>query len=91
MKGVIVFTMEGCPHCQHFKKMLDEQNVSFLEYDIHKHQEEYDYFVKTTQNDFVPAFMLYDDGVKPDKLMCYAPIRDFNELHEGVKIIKGFL
>lgn len=90
MKGVAVFTMKGCPHCQDFKNMLNEENILFLEYDIHEEPEAFDYFVKTTNIDYIPAFMLYDDE-ESDNLLCYAPTRDFNQLDEGVSIIKGFL
>lgn len=91
MKGVIVFTMKGCPHCGDFKKMLEDEKILFLEYDIHEHLEEYDYFVNKTKIDYIPAFMLYNDSITPDKLICYAPTRDFNQLNEGVQIIKDFL
>lgn len=91
MKGVVLFTMKGCPHCGEFKKMLAEEKILFLEYDIYEHPMEYDYFVRTTNVDYIPAFMLYNDEITPDNLICCAPTRDFNQLHEGVQIIKDFL
>jgi glutaredoxin len=91
MKGVAVFTMKGCPHCQVFKKMLTEENILFLEYDINEEPEAFDYFVRTTEIDYIPAFMLYNEESDEDKILCYAPTKDFNHLNEGVKIIKDFL
>ena len=40
MKQVVVFTMDGCPHCQEFKKILSENSVEFVNRDIHEHSDE---------------------------------------------------
>ena len=41
-----------------------------------------------TENDFVPAFMIIESPDENPKTMLFAPDRDFNEIEDGVKIIK---
>jgi hypothetical protein len=45
-------------------------------------------FVEITENDFVPAFMIIESPDENPKTMLFAPDRDFNEIEDGVKIIK---
>jgi hypothetical protein len=48
-------------------------------------------FVSITKNEYVPAFMLIESqGQENSKTELYAPERDYDELDEGVKIIKEF-
>ena len=47
-KLAILFTMKSCPHCQDFKKMLDEAELDYIERDIYEYEEEYNLFVEAT-------------------------------------------
>ena len=87
----VVFTMKGCPHCVSFKDMLNEKNIPFVDRDIEEYEEEYDLFVEATGNDFVPAFMLIEnpESDKPTTEL-YAPDRDFEDIGQGLSIIKEF-
>ena len=88
-KLVILFTMEGCPYCVQMKDQLKESNIDFVERDINEHKDEYDMFVDITENEFVPAFMIVESPDTDDhKSYLYAPERDYNEIEEGVAIIK---
>ncbi len=88
-KLVILFTMEGCPYCVQMKDQLTESDIDFVERDINEHKDEYDMFVEITENDFVPAFMIVESPDTDDhKSYLYAPERDYNEIEEGVAIIK---
>lgn len=90
-KIAVVFTMKTCPHCHDFKKMLNEAGIEFFDRDIDEYEEEYDMFVEATGNDFVPAFMLVEnpESEKPNSRLC-VPDRDFEDIDEGLKIIKEF-
>ena len=80
--------MEGCPFCSMMKDKLNEEQIEYYERDIEKYDEEYEMFVEITQNEYVPAFMIIEpDDVAPKSLL-FAPERDFNDIDEGVKIIK---
>ena len=88
-KIVILFTMEGCPYCVQMKDQLTESNINFVERDIDEHKDEYDMFVEITENEYVPAFMIVESPDTDDhKSYLYAPERDYNEIEEGVAIIK---
>jgi glutaredoxin len=90
-KIAVVFTMKSCPHCQDFKKMLNEAGIEYYDRDIEEFEEEYDMFVEATGNDFVPAFMLVEnpESEKPNTNL-YAPDRDYEDIEQGLKIIKEF-
>ena len=91
-KVVILFTMESCPYCHMLKEMLDKENITYYDRDINEHKEEYDMFVEATQNEFVPAFMLIESPESDEpSTNLYAPERDFDDLEDGVNIIKEFV
>lgn len=88
-KLVILFTMNGCPFCDMMKEQLIESDISFVERDIVEHEDEYNMFVEVTENEYVPAFMIVESPDTDDhKSYLYAPERDYNEIEEGVAIIK---
>jgi glutaredoxin len=87
-KLLLVYTMKGCPHCVDFKKMLDENKVDYYERDINIHEEEYGMFKEITENDFVPAFMIVENPDDEPFSHLFAPERDYNEIEEGIGIIK---
>ena len=84
-KILILFTMKGCNYL-YFK---NENNIEYFVRDINQHKEEYDLFVEATKNEFVPAFIIIDDDDENNpKSYLYAPERDFNEISDGIEIIK---
>jgi glutaredoxin len=85
-KNLAVFTMEGCPYCVDFKKMLKDNNIEFTELDINEHQEEYEMFVEITKNEYVPAFMIIEGG--GESVEFFAPERDYEELDQALEIIR---
>lgn len=93
MKKVILYTMEGCPHCADMKNMLREARIKFSERDIHKYEKEYDLFVEATGNEYIPAFMLMtiDENKKPTDVTLMAPDDDFQELKEAVEKVRRYL
>jgi glutaredoxin len=93
MKVTVVYTMKGCPFCTMMKEELDKQNIFYLERDINEHEEEYDDFVKVTENEYVPALMLLtiDDNDTPSDIHFLAPERDFQDIYEGVELVKGYV
>jgi glutaredoxin len=90
--NVVVYTMKGCPFCTDFKDMLVKENIEFFDRDIEEYKDEYDLFVEITENEYVPAFMIIEgDEQKQPISSLYAPERDFNDLDEGIEIIKSKL
>ena len=84
--------MKGCPHCTTFKQMLNDNDIDFYDRDIDEYSDEFDIFVEITGKDYVPSFMLVDESESDEPIpTLYAPEADFNELEEGLEIIKNFL
>lgn len=90
-KITVLFTMKGCPFCVDLKEMLEKENISFVDRDIHEYEEEYNLFVEVTQNEFVPAFMLIESPEENPVTELFAPDRDFEDINEGFEIIKSFI
>jgi glutaredoxin len=86
MKQVVVFTMQGCGHCQHFKGMLNESKIEFHDRDINQYPDEYEMF-KKAKNDLVPAFMVIDED-NTDNSELFAADLDFKTLEEALNLIK---
>lgn len=86
--SIVVYTMEGCPFCQDFKEMLQNENIEYHDRDIDKFKSEYDLFVEITNNEMIPALLIIEGDNKSHKSFLYAPERDYNELTEALDIIK---
>jgi glutaredoxin len=86
--NVIVFTMKGCPYCDDFKNMLTSEGITYHDRDIDKYKDEYDMFVRVTNNEMVPAFMVLEHRDDEINSFLYAPERNYNELTDAVNIIK---
>ena len=71
--------------------MLVNEGIDFVDRDIHEYEEEYDMFVEITENEYVPAFMLIENPQTEPISELFAPERDYNELEDGVEIIKEWL
>lgn len=93
MKAVIIYTMDGCPHCINMKEQLRENNIDFLERNVDKHKREYESFVKATNNDYLPAFTLLeiDDDKNANNIVLMAPDRDYKDINEAIDKVKNYL
>jgi len=91
-KLLVVYTMKGCPWCDMFKQKLIEENVEFHDRDIDDYQEEFGLFTEITGSDYVPAFMLVNESESDEPIpQLFAPQVHYENLEEGVEIIKGFI
>ena len=80
---VIMYTMEGCPHCVKLKKILNENKISFIEKDIGDHEEEYDKFSEAVKSEFLPAVLI---GKK-----AFIPDRSFKTISQAGTLIESYL
>ena len=78
--------MDGSHHCNEVKEILTNEGIEYVEADINENEEEYNLFVKVTDNEYVPAMMIIEDGTTDAKF--YAPDRDFEDLDQAVNLIK---
>lgn len=87
---ILIFTMEGCPHCKTFKNLLNDNDIKYSEMDINEYPEEYEMFMnKTDNNEYVPAMMIFEIFDNHHKTYCYAPDRDYDELEDAIEIIQN--
>lgn len=92
MKQVILYSMEGCPWCSQMKDALKAENIEYRERNIDVYKKEYDKFVEATQNEYVPAFMLFEtDGKSINNVKLMAPERDYDDIPEAVQKVKSYL
>ena len=86
--SILELKMQTC--CDENKKIEFQKEINAL-HECHKHKEEYDMFVEATQNEFVPAFILIESPESEEpSTNLYAPERDFDDLEDGIGIIKEF-
>lgn len=86
---VVVYTMEGCGHCEEFKKMLTESGITFYDRDVFKFQKEHNMYVELTKSEYVPSLLLIEtDEANEQKSIFYAADRDFKTINEGLNLVK---
>ena len=93
MNKVYLFSMDGCPHCQDMKSMLNSENIEYEVKDVEEYKDEYDEFIKLVDNnEFVPAFLCVDiEDNKVNRHLAIAPDRDFDDLEQALTLVKEFL
>lgn len=87
--NIVVYTMKGCPHCEHFKEMLTKENIEFHDRDIDKFDKEYELFSEITKNDMIPAMLIIEGNDEKYESFMYVPEKDYNELNEAMEIVKN--
>ena len=90
-KILVVFSMNGCGHCEHLKSLLKENEISFIDRDIHKHNDEYKIFTEKTGSEFVPAFMVIENILGKTKTEAFVPDKNFKTIEEGFELIKQLI
>lgn len=86
---LVIYTMEDCSHCQDFKKLLKEADISFYDRDIYEHSKEYDMYCKITNTEYVPAIMLIKNvGESNEITHFFAPTKDYETIEEALDIVK---
>ena len=91
-KYLMIYSMKSCPMCKKMKDLLTENNINFIDRDIHEHDEEYKYFVIETKNDYVPGFVfvtMENDEVSSTEYLV--PDRDFQDIDEALDKVKEFI
>lgn len=81
----IVFSMEGCPHCDNLKKQLTERNIEFVEKDVDKEENEvlYESFSKKVDSTYLPAVLIGKKAFIADK--------SYSTIDQAVNIIENYL
>lgn len=86
---VVVYTMNECPFCTEFKKMLSEKQIEFVDRDIDKFSDEFDLYSDITKSDRVPALMLIEGDEEDFESFLYAPEKNFYLLNEALDLVES--
>jgi glutaredoxin len=86
---VLLFTLDGCGHCKNLKERLNKESLPFTEVEVGKNQELWNKIVEQTNNQFLPAFYIKQEGTNKGPFFC--PEKDFKSDDEAVNIIKGYM
>jgi len=92
MKFAILYTMDGCPHCENLKNIIYEQEIDVDIRNIKDHEKEYKQFVEASGSEYLPAFTLVetkDDG--GHDIQLNVPDTSFNTIEEAAEKMKEFL
>lgn len=80
---ILIYTMEGCGHCNKLKNKLDSNKISYTNRDINTYNEEYEKVAKKLDTDFIPLVNIKNTWLVPEK--------NFNTIDECVEIIKSMI
>ena len=75
MKKIIVYSTPGCLYCEKVKHFLNENNVQYIECDVHVHKEKREELEKKTGRTSVPVveidgeFVVGFDTIKLSELL----------------------
>jgi glutaredoxin len=87
MKQILVFTINGCLHCQELKNKLTDLLIPFKDIEVTLNKPLWDQVVSQTGYDLTPTVYI-QDGNSPNGLV-YTPGRDFQDVNEIIEIIKN--
>ena len=84
---IIIFTLNGCGHCQNLKYRLTELTIPFMEIEISLNEKIWNQVIEQTGHNVLPTIFIKkgdtDDGP------VYVPGRDYKDEDEIVEIIKS--
>ena len=84
---IIVFTLNGCEHCESLKKRLTDMNVTYQEIEINENRLIWDQVVEQTGYNFLPTIFI--KTLDNDTGQVFIPSVDFNDEDGIVEIIKN--
>lgn len=86
---IIVFTLDGCEHCQELKTKLKENNIIFREIETTKNKYIWEQMIEQTGFDHIPSIFIKRGNTNTGPI--YIPGRDFNSFDEIIDIIKNYI
>ena len=86
MRGLAIFTLNGCVFCRDLKQRLTEEGIHFHDIEITRNRKIWEQILKETGDDALPTVFIQTD--KEGNGLVYTPGRDFYEIDDIVEIIK---
>jgi glutaredoxin len=85
-KTIVIFTLNGCNHCQSLKKRLHENKIPFDEVEINSNKHLWEQVVQQTGHNVLPTVFIKEG--KKDTGLVYVPGRDYSNEEEIYEIIQ---
>jgi|TARA_R110000744_G_scaffold16329_1_gene45019 glutaredoxin len=85
MKKVVIYSQNGCSHCEELKNLLEQQGIPHTITDIDNKKEDWKIISESTENEYVPQVLIVDPS--NGKANILAPDRDFDEVSECLQHI----
>lgn len=89
MNTIVIFTLNGCGHCQSLKKRLDDISIPYTEIEIGANEEIWKQVVRQTGEDVIPTVFIKKNDNEDGPV--YVPGRDYQNEDEIVEIIKTYV
>ena len=89
MKKLIIFTLNGCDHCNSLKKRLNSLSYSFNEIEISNNQNIWNQVVEQTGYNLLPTLYITQDD--SDEGMVFVPGRDHKNEDEAIQIVEKYI
>lgn len=86
---VIIFTLNGCSHCDELKENLTELSIPFHDIEITKNKKIWDKVVSQTGFNVLPTVFIPTDNDGNGNL--YIPGRDFQDKNDIIEKIKSYI
>ena len=89
MKKLIVFTLNGCSHCESLKNRLTSLSYPYSEIEISNNQSIWDQVVEQTGHNLLPTIYITQDD--SDEGMVFVPGRDHKNEDEAIQIVEKYI
>ena len=85
MKKVVIYSQNGCSHCEELKNLLEQQGIPHTITDIDNKKEDWKIISESTENEYVPQVLIVDPSDGSANIL--APDRDFDDVSECLQHI----
>jgi len=89
VKKLIVFTLNGCSHCESLKNRLTSLSYPYSEIEISNNQSIWDQVVEQTGHNLLPTIYITQDD--SDEGMVFVPGRDHKNEDEAIQIVEKYI
>jgi len=85
MKKLILFTLNGCSHCNSLKNRLNDIGIGYIDVDVDENQSVWDLVVKEINYEYFPTVLITHED--DDEGTIYVPSVDYKTEDEIIEII----
>ena len=86
---ILIFTLNGCDHCQTLKHRLTELTIEFIDIEISNNENLWNQVIQQTGFNILPTVFIKKENT--DNGPVYIPGRDYKNEDEIIEIIKTYI